>query len=188
MYLIQSGHSKPLDTTSHDHCINGKNVSTVTKPSEHVAYPTDVASQLSSFEIADEQDGPEDCLSDSDILNQTPRSCDTTTRSCDLDCNTSDTSHHDDSLSTSEMETSCEHNNTRLDDSVVVEDVEDAKGFQYQFASSNFATKVSECSLSYEFSFMCSYIVTIVTSAISYIASYGAYIAMLHAATPFINQ
>ena len=152
--LIQSGHSKPQDTPSHDHCVNGKNASTMTKPSEHSAYLTDTASQLSSFEITDEQDGSKDCLSDSDILNQIPKSCDATARSCDLDCDTSDTSHQDDSPSTSEMETSCEHNNTQLDDSVVVEDigisnddidgVEDAKGFRYQFISSNFIVKVCD--------------------------------------------
>ena len=112
------------------------------------------------------------------MLNQTLGSCDTTSRSHDPDCDVSydldhdksfdpnlDTSNdldhgasrdldHDDFLSTSEMETSCEHNNMQLDDSVVVEDngisnddidgVEHAKGFRYQFTSSNFIVKVCD--------------------------------------------
>ena len=136
------------------------------KPSKHITYLVDVASQLSSFD--DEQSEANEPIrsnNDSEILNQTARSCDTTARSHNPDCDTScDVSSHDpdhdgscdlnhDSLRTSEVETSCEHNNTQLDDSVIVEDndisnddnddgVEDAKGFQYQFTSANFTPKV----------------------------------------------
>ena len=159
VYLIQSGHSKPQGAVSHDHHTNGENVFTMAKPSKHITYLVDVASQLSSFD--DEQSKANEPIrsnNDSEILNQTARLCDTTARSHDPDCDTSDTSNPDhdgscdlnhDSLSTSEMNISCEHNNTQLDDSVVVEDnddnddgVEGAKAFQYQFTSANFTPKV----------------------------------------------
>ena len=147
-----------------------------------------VSSQLSDFsddpvKQSNEPIRLEDDLNDSDLLNQTHGSCDTTSRSHDPDCSVShdldlydldhdksfdqncdvsnDLDHgtsrdldHDDFLSTSEMETSCEHNNTQLDDSVVVEDidisnddidgVEDSKGFRYQFTFSNFTVKVCD--------------------------------------------
>ena len=152
VYLIQSGHSKPQGAVLHDHHTNGENVFTMAKPSKHIAYLVDVASQLSSFD--DEQSKENEPIrsnNDSEILNQTARSCDTTARSHDPDHDGSCDLNHD-SLSTSEVETSCEHNNTQLDDSVIVEDndisndnddgVEDARGFQYQFTSANFTPKV----------------------------------------------
>ena len=165
VYLIQSGHSKPQGAVLHDHRTNGENVFTMAKPSKHITYLDDVASQLSSFD--DEQSKANEPIrsnNDSEILNQTARSCDTTARSHDhtsCDVSSHDPDHdgscdlNHDSLSISEAETSCEHNNTQLDDSVIVEDndisnddnddgVEDAKGFQYQFTSANFIVKVCD--------------------------------------------
>ena len=111
----------------------------------------------------------ENCLNDSDVLNESLESYDAPTRSRDLDYDTSSNLDHDESLDSScntsqdldqnissEAETSCEHNNTHLEDNVAVEDievnndgdtnsVEDTKGFQCEFTSLNFTTKVCEC-------------------------------------------
>ena len=173
IYFIQSGHSKPQGLGP---CINGENVSAVTNSPKQVTYLTDIASQLCGFTDGQSKiKGPirsEDCIKDSDIPNQTYEPCDTTRShdpdcdashdldydtSCDLDHNESvdpdyNVSHDLNNDNTSEVETSCEHNNTQVDDSVVVEDIEvnddtdgvdDDRGFQYEFVSSNFTAKVS---------------------------------------------
>ena len=150
-YCLYSGHSKSQGAASHDPCITKENPSKTAKSSP---YLTDVASQLSDFNDDHvNQPKSEDHLDDSD---QTP---DTVTRSHDLNHDESldldyDASHdldHDDIVSASEVETSCEHNSTHLEDtSVVVEDIEvndnddtnGVKELQYEFISSNFATKV----------------------------------------------
>ena len=161
----------------------------VNSPKHANSDTNNVSSQLDDFndnrvEQSNEPVKSEDDLNDSDILNHTIGSYDTTSRSHDPDCDVScdldtpcdldhdesldpnhgasrdldhDASHdlNHNSLSTSEVETSCEHNNTQLDDSVIVEDndisnddnddgVEDAKGFQYQFTSTNFIVKVCD--------------------------------------------
>ena len=122
----------------------------------------DVASQLCNFD--DEQNIRllDNSLDDSDLLNQT--TC-ATTRSYDLDCDTSYDLDHNESLDpyhdlshdlTSEVETSCEYNDTHLEDSVVVEDNEvinddtnDTKDeeLQYEFISSSFTSKVLMCTV-----------------------------------------
>ena len=110
----------------------------------------------------------ENSLNDSDVLNESPESHDAPTRLRDLDYDTSSNLDHDESLDpscntsqdldqdiSSEAEKSCEHNNTHLEDSVAVEDIEvnndgdtnsaeDTKGFQCEFIPSNFTTKVCE--------------------------------------------
>lgn len=78
--------------------------------------------------------------------NQTSNA--TTTRSHDLDFDVSHDLDHNDHVSTSEVETSCEqHNSIHLEDSVEVSDDVvtngvDNKELHYEFISSNFATKV----------------------------------------------
>ena len=176
----------------------------VNSPKHTNSDTNNVSSQLDDFndnrvKQSNEPVKSEDDLNDSDMLNHTIGSYDTTSRSHDPDCDVTcdldtscdldhdesldpnhgasrdldhdesldpnhgasrdldhDASHdlNHDSLSTSEVETSCEHN-TQLDDSVIVEDndisnddnddgVEDAKGFQYQFTSTNFIVKVCD--------------------------------------------
>jgi len=158
---------------SHDPCTIEKNTSTVgNSPKNTNSYLSDIPSQLSDFtddieqsNIANQPISSENCLNCSDVLDQSASLCDTTTRSHDLDCDTScdldhdvsldpdcNTSHdldHDHDQSTSEVETSCDQNNTHLEDSVVIEDIEDKsncveeiKEFQYNFVSSNFTVKV----------------------------------------------
>ena len=164
--------NKASQEASRDPCITEGETSTVENPPKHAnncfTYLTDVASQLSDF-TNERPIRSEDCLDDSDILNKTPNAitgsrdldCDV---SHDLDCDTSYDLDHDESLdpdydashdldhdvSTSEVETSCEHSNTHLEDSVVVEDIDDdtngvddnTKELQYEFIPSNFTVKV----------------------------------------------
>ena len=179
-----SDDGKPQDETSqeasHDPCTTEKDTPTAASSPKHAnSYLSNVTSQLSDFtdDSVEQSKSKEpirlaDYLNDSDLLNQTHGSCDTTTRSHDPNCDTSndldyDTSYdldHNESVDPdhnvshdldhddiSEVETSCEHNDTQVDDSVVVEDIEvnddtdgvdDGRGFQYDFVSSNFTVKV----------------------------------------------
>ena len=162
-----------------DPCATKENTVTVTNPPRHInSYLTDVTSQSSDFSddhgeqsITNQPIKSENCANDSDVLNLTSESCDTTTRSHDLDCDASynldhsnyDTSQdldHNSFLNTSEAETSCEHDNTHLEDSVAVEDIEvnndgddgdddadsvgGSKEFHYKFVASNFTIKVCD--------------------------------------------
>ena len=111
--------------TSHGPCVTEGNASAITEFPKNVTHLSDVASQLSNFS----SDHPvKQCKENEPIRSQHEH---------DLD--------YDNIPIISKLEISCERNDTHLQDSVVVEDIEGleaSKGVQYEFSSSNFTKKV----------------------------------------------
>ena len=115
-----SGYNKPQVAASHDSGVIEENAWTMTKSPEHVTYLTDIASQLSDFT----DDPVEQSKTNKPIRSENGH---------DLD--------HDGILGANEVATS---SSTHLENSETIEGLE-AKGFQYEFSSSNFTTKVFNC-------------------------------------------